>query len=164
MVFGQGYATTALQMVNAYSTIANGGVRMQQSLVESSTSPQGTTVSNIKKNGTRVLSEKTSSQLMDMMESVTDGLEATKVRLAGYRIAGKSGTAQAQPHHRRLDWYYPSGEAAVHHHGDLHGSVLCFWWLGCRPSDVADWSVLDAEEPDAELSSSHVVDPNVMVK
>lgn len=110
VVFGQGYATTALQMVNAYSTIANGGVRMQQSLVESSTSPQGTTVSNIKKNGTRVLSEKTSSQLMDMMESVTDGLEATKVKLAGYRIAGKSGTAEvADPETHKLshiiaDW------------------------------------------------------------
>jgi cell division protein FtsI (penicillin-binding protein 3) len=93
--FGQGVSINAMQAASIYSTIANGGVRVEPSLVRGSRGPDGTFVPAPKPKKTRVISEKTAKSLARMLESVVDDEEGTgtKARIPGYRVAGKTGTA-----------------------------------------------------------------------
>lgn len=93
ILFGQGYSASALQMVNVAATIANGGVKEDQSLVESVTK-NGVTTTVPHAKPVRVISKSVASQLLNMMESVTEIYAKAGVKVDGYRIAGKSGTAQ----------------------------------------------------------------------
>ncbi|MDV3222594.1 penicillin-binding protein 2 [Intrasporangium sp.] len=94
VLFGQGYALTAIQAASVFATVANGGTRMPISLVEGAYNDSGTFVPAPSKDGTRVVSEKTAAQLSRMLEEVTgeDGT-AMDARIEGYRVAGKTGTA-----------------------------------------------------------------------
>ncbi|WSM35104.1 penicillin-binding protein 2 [Streptomyces sp. NBC_01689] len=93
--FGQGVSINAMQAASVYSTIANGGVRVEPTLVRGAKGPDGrfTPVAPPKK--TRVVSAKTARTLAQMLESVVDDEEGTgaKARIPGYRVAGKTGTA-----------------------------------------------------------------------
>ncbi|WTX30695.1 penicillin-binding protein 2 [Streptomyces sp. NBC_00658] len=93
--FGQGVSLSALQAASVYSTIANGGVRIEPTLVRGTEGADGrfTPASEPKK--TRVVSEKTAKTLAQMLESVVDDEQGTgtKARIPGYRVAGKTGTA-----------------------------------------------------------------------
>ena len=95
MAFGQGYSVNTVQMTNVFATIANGGVRVQPSIIESITERDGTVVPTPDAERERVVSEDTARQVMAMMEAVVgDGGTAPQARIPGYRIAGKTGTAQ----------------------------------------------------------------------
>ncbi|WP_405873692.1 penicillin-binding transpeptidase domain-containing protein [Streptomyces sp. NBC_00005] len=93
--FGQGVSINAMQAASVYSTIANGGVRIEPTLVRGTKGPDGrfTPAANAEK--TRVVSAKTAKTLAKMLESVVDDEEGTgtKARIPGYRVAGKTGTA-----------------------------------------------------------------------
>ncbi|WP_236570182.1 peptidoglycan D,D-transpeptidase FtsI family protein, partial [Streptomyces mexicanus] len=93
--FGQGFSINALQAASIYSTIANGGVRIQPTLVRGTKGPDGHFTPAAKPEKTRVVSEKTAKQLAQMLESVVDDEQGTglKARIPGYRVAGKTGTA-----------------------------------------------------------------------
>jgi cell division protein FtsI (penicillin-binding protein 3) len=93
--FGQGFSINALQAASIYSTIANGGVRIQPTLVRGTKGPDGRFTPAAKPEKTRVVSEKTAKQLAQMLESVVDDEQGTglKARIPGYRVAGKTGTA-----------------------------------------------------------------------
>ena len=90
VLFGQGYTVNALQLTNIVATVANKGVRKQQSIIKS---VGGTAAKS--NEGTRVIDENVASQMMDAMESVSD-VNASYVKVDGYRLASKSGTAQVQ--------------------------------------------------------------------
>jgi cell division protein FtsI (penicillin-binding protein 3) len=87
---GQGLAVTPIQMASAYAAIANGGIlRKPQLLLEEDGVPVPTDP------GVRVISEKNSSRLSEMLEGVfEDGGTASAVEVPGYVLAGKTGTAQ----------------------------------------------------------------------
>lgn len=125
VLFGQGYAATALQMTNVVATVANKGVKLPQSLVESTTDSKGVTTKKDPGNGTRILDASVSSDLMDMMESVTDTYSKAGVKVDGYRIAGKSGTAQVAD---------KSG-ALTNNIGD---------WIGAIPADNPQYVIMVA--------------------
>ena len=91
--FGQGIAVSPLQLINAYSAIANGGKLMHPYLVKEVVRPDGTTVKTKPTILGTPINEKTSIQLKSMLVDVVDkGFD--KARIRGYDIAGKTGTAQ----------------------------------------------------------------------
>ncbi|MER5926045.1 peptidoglycan D,D-transpeptidase FtsI family protein [Streptomyces mirabilis] len=93
--FGQGMSINAMQAASVYSTIANGGVRVEPTLVRGSKGPDGRFTPSAQPTKTRVVSEKTAKTLAQMLESVVDDEQGTgaKARIPGYRVAGKTGTA-----------------------------------------------------------------------
>jgi cell division protein FtsI (penicillin-binding protein 3) len=98
VLFGQGVSVNAVQATQVFATIANGGVRMPAHLVKDYTSPDGTvTPAHTVADGTRVVSEETADTIMTMLESVvsTEGGTGASAAIPGYRVAGKTGTAQS---------------------------------------------------------------------
>ncbi|CAM5348165.1 Cell division protein OS=Streptomyces viridochromogenes OX=1938 GN=ACM01_24220 PE=3 SV=1 [Streptomyces viridochromogenes] len=93
--FGQGLSLNAMQAASIYSTIANGGVRVEPTLVRGAKGPDGQFTEVPEPRKTRVISAKTAKTLARMLESVVDDREGTgtKARIPGYRVAGKTGTA-----------------------------------------------------------------------
>ncbi|MFB7030358.1 MULTISPECIES: peptidoglycan D,D-transpeptidase FtsI family protein [unclassified Streptomyces] len=93
--FGQGLSVNAMQAASVYSTVANGGVRIAPTLVRGTKGPDGRFTPAPRPEESRVVSEKTARTLATMMESVVDDEEGTGTRAAipGYRVAGKTGTA-----------------------------------------------------------------------
>ncbi|MGI5374743.1 peptidoglycan D,D-transpeptidase FtsI family protein [Streptomyces sp. CA-251387] len=93
--FGQGVSINAMQAASVYSTVANGGVRVEPTLVRGTKGPDGQFTPAPKPKKTRVISAKTAKTLARMLESVVDDEEGTgtKARIPGYRVAGKTGTA-----------------------------------------------------------------------
>ncbi|WP_432072504.1 peptidoglycan D,D-transpeptidase FtsI family protein [Streptomyces wuyuanensis] len=93
--FGQGLSINAMQAASVYSTIANGGVRIEPTLVRGTRGPDGRFNPAKAPEKTRVVSEKTAKTLATMLESVVGNEEGTgtKARIPGYRVAGKTGTA-----------------------------------------------------------------------
>ncbi len=91
--FGQGLATTPLQMLNAVNAIANGGLLMQPRMV--SQVVRGTQVTNLDTVVVRrVISPDTARIVTDMMVQVVETGLDDAAALPGYSIAGKTGTAQ----------------------------------------------------------------------
>ncbi len=93
--FGQGVSVNALQAASIYSTVANGGVRVEPTLVRGTRGEDGRFTPAPEPEKTRVISEKTAKTLARMLESVVDDEEGTgnKAQIDGYRVAGKTGTA-----------------------------------------------------------------------
>ncbi|MER6101007.1 penicillin-binding transpeptidase domain-containing protein [Streptomyces sp. NPDC001832] len=93
--FGQGLSLNAMQAASIYSTIANGGVRIAPTLVRGTEGPDGHFKAAAAPERTRVVSEKTAKSLAAMLESVVGDEEGTgtKAQIPGYRVAGKTGTA-----------------------------------------------------------------------
>ena len=91
--FGQGIAVTPLQLINAYSAIANGGKLMRPYVVEKIIKEGGEEVITKPEIISIPFSEKTSNKLKSMLVGVVDnGFDKAKIK--GYDIAGKTGTAQ----------------------------------------------------------------------
>ncbi len=109
--FGQGYSLNALQAVSMYSTVANGGVRVEPSLVRGQKGPDGRFTPADEPKKTRVISEGTAKTLSEMLQSVVDDPEGTgnKAQIEGYRVAGKTGTAnRVDPETGRYNGYTSS--------------------------------------------------------
>jgi len=96
IAFGQGISVTPIQLVMAYSAIANGGKLMKPLLVKEVRDFKGTTIETFQPQVVRqVIQEKTSKQIATLLESVVEkGGTGTAARLDAYRVAGKTGTAQ----------------------------------------------------------------------
>lgn len=99
--FGQGITVTPLQMVTAFSAIANGGNLMRPYVVKEKRFADGhTEITKPKVEGT-VLTKRGASQIANMLVMAVDTGYAGRARVAGYKVAGKSGTAEiADPNGR----------------------------------------------------------------
>lgn len=93
--FGQGLTVTVPQVASAYQVIANGGVKVPLSLVESCTKADGTVVTPELPEPERIISEATADTTSLMLENVAvQGSLASKIAVPGYRITSKTGTAE----------------------------------------------------------------------
>jgi cell division protein FtsI (penicillin-binding protein 3) len=92
VLFGQGYATNALQITNAVATIANKGVKQQQSIIDSVTSADGK-VTKPKTSSEQVVNSTVSAEVLNAMESVAENYKSV-ASVDGYRVAAKTGTAE----------------------------------------------------------------------
>ena len=93
--FGQYYTVTAPQIGSVYQTIANGGVKIPLSLVESCTAQDGTVTEKAAPKPERILDAGLDAQLSRMIENVAvQGSVSDSIKIPGYRVAAKTGTAQ----------------------------------------------------------------------
>lgn len=95
VLFGQAVSVTTLQASQVFATIANGGVHVQPHLVRATIDADGTRRPNEDTETRRVISEETAATLMTMLESAVQDGTGGNAEVPGYRIAGKTGTAQA---------------------------------------------------------------------
>jgi cell division protein FtsI (penicillin-binding protein 3) len=93
IAIGQEVSVTPLQIAAMVSTIANGGILYRPYVVQKIQDPSGETT-EIKPNGTRVMTPTTAGQVRVMLEDVVTDGTAKASQLEGYRAAGKTGTAQ----------------------------------------------------------------------
>ena len=89
VLYGQGVSATALQVAQIFGTLANGGVRLPMTLVESCTKPDGTVTDVPSTAGTRVVSESTAKTVVNMLESVVQGGELSKASPSPTTFSGK---------------------------------------------------------------------------
>jgi cell division protein FtsI (penicillin-binding protein 3) len=95
MTFGQGYSVNTVTMASAIAAIANDGVRLAPRLVAATTDADGRVHRSAPREQTKVVSPQTAQTVRSMMEMVTrDGGTAPLARIPGYRVGGKTGTAQ----------------------------------------------------------------------
>jgi cell division protein FtsI (penicillin-binding protein 3) len=94
--FGQGVTATALQIATAVSAVANGGNLMKPYLVDRITDDNGAVLKQfVPQVRRRVISAKTAKLVSGMLEGVVnEGGTGTNAAVDGYRVAGKTGTAQ----------------------------------------------------------------------
>ena len=91
---GTGEAVTPLQILDAYNMVANDGMFVAPRLVEATISPKGVEHLVPQQHERRALSPYTVSELLPMLEQVTEDGTALAARIPGYTVAGKTGTAQ----------------------------------------------------------------------
>jgi cell division protein FtsI (penicillin-binding protein 3) len=93
--FGQGYSLTAMQATSVFATIANNGVRVNPTILAGVVDQSGRYTPAKTNEGLRVLSDQTAAEMRLMMEGVVSSTgTAPSAAINGYRVAGKTGTAQ----------------------------------------------------------------------
>ncbi len=94
VLFGQGYTVNIMQLSNAVSVIANKGVKKPLRIIKSITDSEGHVhEQKAKGEAVRVIDESVASQMLNAMESAAEHYN-TFVKVDGYRMAAKSGTAE----------------------------------------------------------------------
>ena len=120
--FGYGLMCTPIQIANAYSTIANGGVMMKPYVVKSIFDENGDKIYDVKPEKIRrVVSEKTAATVNDLLYKVVERGTGALSRISGVKISGKTGTAQqlVDGVYNKADYtasyvgYYPSDNPRV---------------------------------------------------
>lgn len=95
IAMGQGVAVTMMQMMAAYSAIANGGTLLKPYLVTRKYNEKGKIEESFDRTPVRqVISSETAHTLCGIMEGVVNEGTAKRARIKGYHVAGKTGTAQ----------------------------------------------------------------------
>lgn len=142
---GQGISVTTLQMASVYQALANDGVRIPPRIVSSVTAADGTVTDTPQPEGVRVVSESTADQLTYMLEAVVGpGGTAPLGEVDGFRVAGKTGTAQrANPET-----------------GSYAGGGYFTTFVGYAPADDPQYVVaVDLERPTSDAEGGQVAAP-----
>lgn len=95
VLFGQGVAQTPLQTCMIYQALGNKGVRLKPRIVDAIIDTDGTEHKTEVAEGIRVVSEKTAEQCLTLMENVVEHSKTGDAKVNGYRVGGKTGTAEA---------------------------------------------------------------------
>ncbi|MDX6327224.1 MAG: hypothetical protein QOK15_3578, partial [Nocardioidaceae bacterium] len=142
IAFGQGLSVNAVQMAAAVSTIANGGVYVHPSLIESYVDSAGNVTPAAPPATHRVVSEHAARDVARMMELVV-GPQGTApdVAIPGYDVAGKTGTAQRPGKN-----------------GGYNGTTVSF--AGFAPAEAPRFMVyVVIQKPNAGETGSHAAGP-----
>lgn len=94
MSFGQGLTTTPLQMVTAYAAIGNGGRLMQPHLIAKRIEADGKEIVTQPREVRQVIKPDTAAKVTGLLEKVVTQGHGKRAAVPGYKVAGKTGTAQ----------------------------------------------------------------------
>ncbi|GAB3846379.1 peptidoglycan D,D-transpeptidase FtsI family protein [Nesterenkonia populi] len=154
--FGQGYETTVLHNVQMHAMLATDGVNHPLRIVDSYVDPDGTE-HPVETEAERVFSSETSEDMLRLMEGVVDYGTGQGAQIEGYRVGGKTGTAQAAGEGGGFDGYTISfvGVAPVEDPQFLTSITIH------RPSgQYGDWDLSDTFQEIMEHTlSSYEVPP-----
>ena len=93
--FGQNFKITPIQMITACAAVANGGYVLQPYVVSKITDSDGNVIKTVEKTVKRqAVSKETSDKMNEILENNTSTAGATSGYVAGYRVAGKTGTSE----------------------------------------------------------------------
>lgn len=92
--FGQAVAVTPIQLISGVSAVVNGGMYHAPHFVSTITDQNGKTLYEHSDEERRVISQATSEKMRGLLENVVKEGSGKKAGVAGYRIGGKTGTAQ----------------------------------------------------------------------
>ncbi len=98
MPIGYGIATTAMQTLGVFATVANDGVRQPARLVAATIDPDGERHTSPQPAARRVISSKTASTLNELLRGVVADGTGKKAAIPGYVVAGKTGTSRKPPY------------------------------------------------------------------
>ncbi|MGN7859000.1 peptidoglycan D,D-transpeptidase FtsI family protein [Microbacterium sp. 22303] len=142
--FGQYYTVTAPQVASAYQAIANGGVKVPLSLVESCTDASGKVTEAPAPKPQRVFDAAKDAELSRMIENVAEqGSVSDLIKVPGYRIAAKTGTAQK-----------PDPETGAYKEGIYFTSMV-----GYAPADHPEYVVVVTLDEPTRVTSSAATAP-----
>ncbi|TDJ05911.1 MAG: PASTA domain-containing protein [Deltaproteobacteria bacterium] len=96
--FGQGVATTGIQILAAYATLANGGFYIKPTIIKKE---------NYSPNKVRIISKKTAQEITKMLVDVVNEGTGSKARIPFFEIAGKTSTAQKPGKEGGYEGYIP---------------------------------------------------------
>ena len=142
--FGQGIMVTPLQMVNALNAIANGGKLLHPHIVSEIRDSSGQVIKKTYPMGVRqVLNPHVAKQMTQILVGVVEEGSGRRARVEGYRVAGKTGTAQ---------------KAEKGGKGYLGKEIMSF--MGFLPADNPMVSIIVMlDEPTGERFSGRIVGP-----
>jgi cell division protein FtsI (penicillin-binding protein 3) len=98
MPIGNGLAVTAMQMLDVYTTIANGGATRPPRLVSATVGKDGTRHDEPAPASRPVVSPQTAATMRGMLQGVVESGTGTNAQIPGYQVAGKTGTARKPPY------------------------------------------------------------------
>jgi len=116
IAFGQGLSVTAVQEAAALAAVVNGGVYHAPTIVSSAVTSSGDQIAVEHSEARRVISAEASEAIVNMMEASVASPEMTtadSTTIPGYRMAGKSGTAQKAGEYGNYDGGYTGSYVAV---------------------------------------------------
>ena len=93
IAIGQGVSVTPIQMLTAYATIANRGLKPAPTLVRGVGDTVEMTVNPLNSQPERILERRTAESLVEIIETVVSSGTGRNAQIPGYRVAGKTGTA-----------------------------------------------------------------------
>ena len=108
VLFGQGVAQTPLQTALIFQALGNKGVRLKPRIVDAIIDADGTEHKRPVEAGVRMVSEETAASCRVLMENVVDQGHARTAKVTGYRVGGKTGTAEAPSEKGGYDGYTTS--------------------------------------------------------
>lgn len=136
VLFGQGVAQTPLQTALIFQALGNKGVRLKPRIVDAIIDADGTEHKRPVEAGVRMVSEETAASCRVLMENVVDQGHARTAKVTGYRVGGKTGTAEA-----------PSEK------GGYDGNTTSF--IGLAPIDDPRFLVaVTMQRPDGDVGSN----------
>lgn len=143
LALGEEITVSTVQLASAYAAIANGGLLLRPTLVLETRDSHGETVTPYRRTaGQRVLSERVAAQVREMLVATVDHGTGVPAGVRGYRIAGKTGTAQKP------------GE------GGLRSGRHAAWFAGFLPAHrPAAVLVVLVDEPQASFWATDVAAP-----
>nr|WP_192930110.1 stage V sporulation protein D [Alkaliphilus pronyensis] len=125
MSFGQSISVTPIQLITAVSAIANNGTLMKPRIVKELVDHEGNIVHRFEETIVRqVISQKTSREMLDIMESVVSEGSGKAAYIPGYSVGGKTGTAQKVIDGKYAPGYYVASFIGVAPTDDPRLAVL----------------------------------------
>lgn len=95
---GYEVSVTAMQMLDVFMTVANGGVSVPPRLVKATIDADGTRRDLPRRKGRRVVSAEAAAAVNPMLQAVVTGGTGARAAVPGYTVAGKTGTARKPPY------------------------------------------------------------------